>query len=67
MNHIALDAADAVELIEILQYFIETLDRVTEHDAIAHVTDDLDPYHITDLQTDIARLINQLQRSQLTP
>ena len=39
MNHIALDAADAVELIEILQYFIETLDRVTEHDAITHVID----------------------------
>jgi hypothetical protein len=67
MSHIALDAADAVELIEILHYFIETLDRVTEHDAIAHVIDDLDPYRISDLQADIVRLTNQLQRSQLTP
>ena len=67
MNHIALDAADAVELTEILQYLIETLDRVTEHHAITHVIDDLDPYRISDLQADIARLINQLQRSQLTP
>jgi hypothetical protein len=67
MNHIALDAADAVELIEILQYFTERLDRVTEHDAIAHVIGDLDPYRVSDLQADIARLINQLQRSQLTP
>jgi hypothetical protein len=67
MNHIALDAAHAVELIEILQHFTETLDRVSEHDAIAPVIDDLDPYRISDLQADIARLINQLQRSQLTP
>ena len=67
MNHIALDAADAVELTEILQYFIQTLDRVTEHDAITPVIDDLDRYRISDLHADIARLINQLQRSQLTP
>jgi hypothetical protein len=64
MDHIALDA---VELIEILQYFTETLDRVSEHDGLAPVIGNLDPYRISDLHADIARHIERLQRSQLTP
>ena len=67
MTHIALDAADAVELIEILDYFIATLDRATEHDAIAQIIGDLASYRLSDRQQNIARLINQLQCSQLTP
>jgi hypothetical protein len=67
VHHIALDAADAVELIEILQYFIETLDRIAEHDAVARVIGGLDTYGISDLRADIERLINRLQLSPLTP
>jgi hypothetical protein len=67
VHHVALDAADAVELIEILQYFIETLDRIAEDDAVARVTGGLDTYGISDLRADIERLINRLQLSPLTP
>ena len=67
MNHIALDAADAVELIEILEYFIETLDRVAKHHHPTLLCADPTSYDTDDLRADLARLVDRLKLNPLTP
>ena len=65
MNDIALDAADAVELIEILEYFIETIDRANES-LVSRLFENC-RYDIDDLRADLTRLVESLNHSQLTP
>jgi hypothetical protein len=67
MDRITLDTADAVGLIEILDYFNEMLDRITEHDALARVIEISDTYEISDLREDVARLTHRLERSEIAP
>jgi hypothetical protein len=67
MNHIALDAADAAELIEILEYFIETLDRVATHHHPTQLCADPTSYDIDDLRADLARLVDHLKLSAFAP
>jgi hypothetical protein len=67
MNHVMLDAADAVELIEILEYFIEAIDRVIAHRHAPRDFAACCPYGISDLRADITRLADRLNRSPLTP
>jgi hypothetical protein len=66
MNHIALDAADAVQLIEILEYVIDALDHVATHHP-TQLCADPTSYDIDDLRADLARLVDRLKRSPLTP
>lgn len=67
MNHVIIDAADAVELIEILEYFIETVDRAAAaDDNNTALFADCGTYDISDLRTDLTRLVGELKRSPLT-
>jgi hypothetical protein len=66
MNHVTVDAADAVELIEILEYFIESLDKLG-NDATATPFRDCVSYRTDDLRADLTRLVDRLNRSPLTP
>ena len=67
MNHIILDAVDAMELIEILQYFMERLDLLAEDDLAELLFAECSPYGLEDLRADVTRLISSLNLSPLTP
>jgi hypothetical protein len=64
MTTITLDALDAVELTEILEYFIERLDDLAEHDLAELLINQChSAYDIDDLRADLARLIHRLKTS----
>jgi hypothetical protein len=63
LNNIILDALDAIELAEILEYFMERLDILAEHDLTKLLFADCSTYNLDDLRTDVARLINRLYTS----
>ena len=67
MNHIILDTVDAMELIEILEFFIERLDVLAEHDFAKLFFAQCSPYGLKDLRADVTRLINNLNLSPLAP
>jgi hypothetical protein len=67
MTTVTLDALDAIELAEILEYFMERLDILAEHDLAKLLFADCTPYGIDDLRADVARLIDRLHTSPLTP
>ena len=67
MTTVTLDALDAVELAEILEYLIERLDILAENDLAKLLFADTSPYNIDDLRADVARLIDRLYTSPLTP
>jgi hypothetical protein len=67
MNHVIVDAADAVELIEILEYFLERLDVLAEHSLASFLFAECSPYDLDDLRADVTRLINRLRTTRLTP
>ena len=43
MHHAVIDAADAVELIELLEYFLERLDILADHDLAKYLFADCSP------------------------
>ncbi len=61
MTTVTIDAADAVELAEILTHFLEQLS--TSHTAAQLLTADLDPYTLEDVRADLNRLIKILDAS----
>ena len=63
MDTVTLDALDAVELTEILQYFLERLDVLTDHDLAALQFNECSAYDIDDLRADVLRLIHRLNTS----
>ena len=63
VNNILLDAVDAIELAEILDYFMERLDILAEHNLAKLLFADCSPYDLNDLRADVARLINRLYTS----
>jgi hypothetical protein len=63
VTNIILDAVDAIELAEILEYFMERLDIVAEHDLAKLLFADCSPYDLDDLRADVARLIDRLYTS----
>ena len=63
MTNIILDAVDAIELAEILEYFMEQLDILAEHDLAKFLFADCSPYGLDDLRADVARLIDRLYTS----
>jgi hypothetical protein len=67
LNNIILDAVDAMELIEILEFFMERLDVLAEHDLAKLLFAECSPYGLEDLRADVTRLINSLNLSPLSP
>jgi hypothetical protein len=67
MTTVTLDALDAVELAEILEYFVERLDILAEHDLATLLFNQCSPYDIDDLRADVTRLIHRLHTSPYTP
>ena len=63
IDTVTLDALDAVELTEILEYFLERLDVLTDHDLAALHFNECSPYDIDDLRADVLRLIHRLNTS----
>jgi len=63
MTNIILDAVDAIELAEILEYFMERLDILANHDLAKFLFADCSPYDLDDLRADVARLIHRLETS----
>jgi hypothetical protein len=66
VSTVSIDALDATELTEILQYFLERLDVLGEHSLASFVFAECSPYGIDDLRADVTRLINRLQHTPLT-
>lgn len=52
MNNIILDALDAIELAEILDYFTERLDVLADHDLAKLLFAECSPYGLDDLRAD---------------
>ena len=67
MSTVTIDALDAIELAEILEYFLERLDVLAEHDLAKFVFAECRAYGLDDLRADTGRLINCLRTSPLTP
>ena len=68
MTTVTVDAVDAIELTEILEYFIERLDVLAEHDlAELQFNQYSGAYDIDDLRADLTRLIHQLNSSPSSP
>ena len=65
MTTVALDAVEAEELAEILEYFLERLDLL-ERDA-TELLSDPGLSGRDDLRSDLTRLIERLRTSPLTP
>jgi hypothetical protein len=67
MSTVTIDALDAVELAEILEYFLERLDVLGEHGLAEFLFAECSPYGLDDLHADITRLITRLNTARLTP
>jgi hypothetical protein len=67
MTNVMLDAVDAIELADILEYFVERLDVLADHDLANLLFANCSTYRLDDLRADAARLINRLHTSPLTP
>ncbi len=60
MSTVTIDALDAVEPAELLEYFLERLDVLGDHSHAAFLFTDSSPHGLDDLQADITRLISRL-------
>jgi hypothetical protein len=67
MTIVTLDAVDAVELAEILEFCMQRLDILAEHDLAASFFSQCDPYCLDDLREDVARLTHRLYTSPYAP
>ncbi len=67
MSTVTLDAIEAVELADILEYFIERLDVLADQGLATFLFVQCSPYNIDDLRADTARLIDRLHTTQLSP
>ena len=67
MTIVTLDAVDAVELAEILEFFMQRIDVLAAHDLDAFFFSECSPYGIDDLRADVARLIHRLYTSPYVP
>jgi len=63
MTNIILDAVDAIELAEILEYLMERLDILANHDLAKFLFAHCSPYGLDDPRADVARLIHRLDTS----
>ncbi len=60
MSTVTIDALDAIELAKILEYFLERVDVLGEHNLSSWLFADCSPYRLGDLRADVTRLINRL-------
>ena len=67
MSTVTIDAVDAVEIAEILEYFLERLDILGDNSLAALLFTECSTYGLDDLRDDVTRLIDRLQVSPLTP
>jgi hypothetical protein len=67
MTIVNLDAVDAEELAEILEYFMRRLEIIAEHGLSALVFEQCGHYDIDDLRADATRLIQTLRTTKLSP
>jgi hypothetical protein len=65
METVILDALDAVELTEILEYLLERLDVLADLDLATLMFNECNPYGIDDLRADVVRLIHRLNTSPI--
>ena len=65
MTTVTLDALDALELAEILEYFLEHLDVLADSDLATPLFADCSPYDLNDLRADVGRLIHRLHTSPI--
>jgi hypothetical protein len=63
-DHIILASLDAIEIAEILEYFMERLDVLADSDLATLLFNQCSPYGLDDLRADVTRLINRLYTSQ---
>jgi hypothetical protein len=63
-DHIILASLDAIEIAEILEYFMERLDVLADSDLATPLFNQCSPYGLDDLRADVTRLINRLYTSQ---
>jgi hypothetical protein len=67
MSYVVLDAADVVELAEMLEYIVECLDTVALVDARSGPLDDWWPsYDLDQLRGDLVRFIAVLRQCKTT-
>jgi hypothetical protein len=64
---VTIDALDAIELAEILEYFMERLDVLAERDLGTPLFAGCSAYGLDDLRTDVTRLSNRLHTSPMIP
>jgi hypothetical protein len=67
MTIVTLDAVDAVDLAEILEFFMQRIDVLAEHDLAGFFFSECSPYGIDDLRADVVRLIHRLYTSPYAP
>jgi hypothetical protein len=64
---VAIDALDAIELADILEYFLERLDVLDEHSLASFLFPEYSTYAIDDLRADLTQLIDLLHTARSTP
>ena len=67
MSTVTIDALEAIELAEVLEYFLERVDVLGKHNLSSWLFADCSPYRLGDLRADVTRLINRLNATRLTP
>jgi hypothetical protein len=65
-DHMILATLDAIEIAEILEYFLEHLDVLADSDLATLLFADCSPYGLDDLRADVTRLIHRLHTSPHT-
>jgi hypothetical protein len=65
-DNIILDPLDAIEIAEILEYFLERHDVLADRDLATLPFADCNPYRLDDLQADATQLIHRLHTSPHT-
>jgi hypothetical protein len=65
MSHVTLEASDAVELAELLEYVVERLDTLAQVDSDLEGSDDWWPsYDLDQLRGDLVRFIALIRQSK---
>lgn len=64
LNTVTIEALDAIELAEILEYFLERVDVLGEHNLSSWLFADCSPYRLGDLRADVTRLIDRLNAAR---
>ncbi len=61
MSTVTIDALDAIELAEILEYLLESVEVLGKHNPSSWLFANCSPYRLDDLRADVTRLSNRLE------